>query len=94
MPTSNTSTVRKVQALSLSIALTGVFALSAFQTAARWRATKRVAVHGCIEVSQPARGCPLRRYSRLPWPGIPRCYLYRGVCVYHTAPDLEQWDYW
>ena len=37
-----------------------------------WRVTKRIAVHRCIEVSQPPRGCPLRRYSRLPWPGVPR----------------------
>jgi hypothetical protein len=25
----------------------------------------------CIEVSQPARGCPLHHYARLPWPGVP-----------------------
>jgi hypothetical protein len=56
--------------------------------------TKRVAVHRCIEVSQPARGCPLRRYSLLPWPGLPPCYLYGGVCVYPTAPDLEQWEHY
>jgi hypothetical protein len=37
-----------------------------------WRVTKRVVVRRCIEVSQPPRGCPLHRYSRLPWPGVPR----------------------
>jgi hypothetical protein len=57
-----------------------------------WRATKRVAIRRCIEVSQPARGCPLRRYSLLPWPGTPRCELYGDVCVYYTAPDLEEWE--
>jgi hypothetical protein len=34
--------------------------------------TRRVAVRGCIEVSQPPRGCPLRHYSLLPWPSVPR----------------------
>ena len=57
-----------------------------------WRVAKRVAVHRCIEVSQPPRGCPLRRDPRsLAWPSIPRCYLYGDACVYHTAPDVEQW---
>jgi hypothetical protein len=108
--------VGKMRGLSLSIALAGVLALGASQTAVfaadiaarevaprgihtkhwrattHWRAARRVAIHRCIEVSQPARGCPLRRYSLLPWPSIPRCYLYDGACVYHTAPDLEEWD--
>jgi hypothetical protein len=75
----------------LALAMAAVLALAASQTGAHWRGKKRVALHRCIEVSQPPRGCPLRWYSRLPWPGIPRCYLYQGVCVYHTAPDLEQW---
>jgi hypothetical protein len=35
------------------------------------RVTKRVVLRGCIEVSQPPRGCPLWHYSRLPWPGLP-----------------------
>lgn len=35
---------------------------------------RRVAFPRCIEVSQPARGCPLRRYARLPWPGVPTLY--------------------
>jgi hypothetical protein len=55
------------------------------------RVTKRLVAHRCIEVSQPARGCPLRRYSLLPWPGIPRCHLVGDICVYFTAPDLEEW---
>jgi hypothetical protein len=55
------------------------------------RRVARVVVQRCIEVSQPARGCPLRRYSLLPWPGIPRCHLDAGVCVYFTAPDWEEW---
>jgi hypothetical protein len=56
------------------------------------RVAKRVVAFRCIEVSQPPRGCPLRRDPRsLAWPSIPRCYLYDGVCVYHTAPDVEQW---
>jgi hypothetical protein len=107
--------VGKVRGLSLSVALAGVLALGASQTAAfaadiaaratprgvhtthrraatHQRAARRVAIHRCIEVSQPARGCPLRRYSLLPWPAIPRCHLYDGACVYHTAPDLEEWD--
>jgi len=58
-----------------------------------WRVTRRVAIHRCIEVSQPPRGCALRRYSLLPWPGIPRCYLYGGACIYRTAPDVEEWGY-
>jgi hypothetical protein len=78
--------------IQTAFALAGVLALGASETAAHWRVTKRVAVHRCIEVSQPARGCPLRRYSLLPWPGIPRCYLYGGVCVYYTAPDVEEWE--
>lgn len=57
-----------------------------------WRVTKRVALPRCIEVSQPPRGCPLWRLrGSLEWPGLPRCYLYDGACVYHTAPDLEEW---
>jgi hypothetical protein len=93
---------------SLAIALAGLLALGASQTAGfaadlavseaaprhivtHRRVAKRVVAFRCIEVSQPPRGCPLRRYSLLPWPGIPRCYLYDGVCVYHTAPDVEQW---
>jgi hypothetical protein len=84
----------RMKRLSLAVALAGVLALGASPTAAHWRATKRLAVHRCIEVSQPARGCPLRHYSLLPWPGIPRCYLYGGVCVYHTASDWEEWGYW
>jgi hypothetical protein len=57
-----------------------------------WRVTRRVAVPRCVEVSQPPRGCPLRwlRHS-LAWPSVPRCHLYEGVCIYHTAPDLEEW---
>jgi hypothetical protein len=83
-----------MKCLYRAVAIAGVLALGASQTAAHWRASKRGPLHRCIEVSQPARGCPLWRYSRLPWPGIPRCYLYRGVCVYHTAPDWEEWGYW
>jgi hypothetical protein len=37
-----------------------------------WRVARRVVARHCIEVSQPPRGCPLRHYSRLPWPGVPR----------------------
>jgi hypothetical protein len=37
-----------------------------------WRVIKRVVVRGCVEVSQPPRGCPVRLYGRLPWPGVPR----------------------
>jgi hypothetical protein len=37
-----------------------------------WRAIKRVVVAGCVEVSQPPRGCPVRLHGRLPWPGVPR----------------------
>ena len=37
-----------------------------------WRVTKRIFVRGCVEVSQQPRGCPLRLYGRLPWPGLPR----------------------
>jgi hypothetical protein len=37
-----------------------------------WRVAKRVVVRGCVEVSQPPRGCPVRLYGRLPWPGVPR----------------------
>jgi hypothetical protein len=37
-----------------------------------WRVAKRIFVRGCVEVSQPPRGCPLRLYGRLPWPGVPR----------------------
>jgi hypothetical protein len=33
---------------------------------------KRVVVAGCVEVSQPPRGCPVRLYGRLPWPLVPR----------------------
>ena len=45
-----------------------------------WRVIKRVVVAGCVEVSQPPRGCPVRLYGRLPWPGVPR-------------PDAELADY-
>jgi hypothetical protein len=46
-----------------------------------WRAVKkRVFVRGCVEVSQPPRGCPVRLYGRLPWPGEPR-------------PDIEFAEY-
>jgi hypothetical protein len=37
-----------------------------------WRVGRRVVVRGCVEVSQPPRGCPVRLYGRLPWPGVPR----------------------
>ena len=98
-----------MQRISLAIALAGVLALGAFQTAGfaadlavpgaaprhihtHWRSAKRGVALRCIEVSQPPRGCPLRRDPRsLAWPGIPRCYLYEGACIYHTAPDVEQW---
>ena len=36
------------------------------------RVIRRVLVAGCVEVSQPPRGCPVRLYGRLPWPGLPR----------------------
>ena len=58
-----------------------------------WRGTRRAAVQRCVEVSQPARGCPLRQQAWA-WPGIPRCHLYGDVCLYYTAPDLEQWGHW
>jgi len=51
---------------ALTLAIAAVLALGASQTAAHWRGKKRVAVHRCIEISQPPRGCPLRRYSLLP----------------------------
>jgi hypothetical protein len=58
-----------------------------------WRVTKWAAVPRCVEVSQHPRGCPLWRLrGSLAWPGIPRCHLYEGVCVYPTAPDLEEWE--
>jgi hypothetical protein len=82
--------LRKLQALSLSIAAAAMLAFGAARTPAfaadisvseaarshfprtHWRVARRIAVHRCIEVSQPPRGCPLRHYSLLPWPGVPR----------------------
>jgi hypothetical protein len=37
-----------------------------------WRGKRVVVAAGCIEVSQPPRGCPVRLYGRLPWPLLPR----------------------
>jgi hypothetical protein len=90
---------------SLALALAGVLALGVPATPGsaapeftrhhrptHWRVAKRVAVPRCVEVSGPPRGCPLWRLrGSLAWPGIPRCHLDGGVCVYHTAPDLEEW---
>jgi hypothetical protein len=82
--------LRKLQALSLSIAAAGMLGLGAAQTPAfaadfgvsepvrsdiprrHWRVARTRVPYRCIEVSQPPRGCPLWRYSRLPWPGVPR----------------------
>jgi hypothetical protein len=79
----------------LAFALVGAFALGASQTIGyaadyappgpapryvhkpHWRVT---VVRGCVEVSQPPRGCAVRLYGRLPWPGVPR-------------PDAEFADY-
>jgi hypothetical protein len=91
--------------LSLALAVGGVLALGPSPTPglaadiaaprhvpAHWRVVTRVMVPRCIEVSGPPRGCPLRRLrGSLAWPGIPRCHLYGGACVYRTAPDVEEW---
>ncbi len=74
--------------LSLTVVLVGAFALGIPQTTGyaadfgvpgpaprykpHWRVTKRIVVRGCVEVSQPPRGCPVQLYGRLPWPGVPR----------------------
>ncbi len=69
----------------------GAYEAAPHRVATTHRRVTRIVIHRCIEVSQPARGCPLRRYSLLPWPGIPRCHPYGGVCTYFTAPDWEEW---
>jgi hypothetical protein len=57
-----------------------------------WRVTKRVVLRGCIEVSQPPRGCPLRHYSRLPWPGLPTL----AESTYYPGGDWHRcwWGEW
>src|SRR6266566_9587983 len=56
-----------------------------------WRVTKRV-VPRCIEVSQPPRGCPLRRHGRLVWPGVPRF----EEAAYYAEPGWHRcwWGEW
>lgn len=69
-------------ALALGASATAAFAadIAAGEPVSRgiarthWHAHKRVVFSRCIEVSQPARGCPLHRYARLPWPGVPTLY--------------------
>jgi hypothetical protein len=70
-----------IGALALGASATAVLAAdySVTEPAPRIaRAHRHVARHvvfsRCIEVSQPARGCPLHRYARLPWPGVPTLY--------------------
>ena len=53
------------------------------------RVIKRVVVVGCVEVSQPPRGCPVRLYGRLPWPGLPR--LDEVPAHYAEGGWLSEW---
>ena len=58
-----------------------------------WRVIKRVVVRGCVEVSQPPRGCPVRLYGRLPWPGVPR---FDELAAYYAEPGWGRcgWGEW
>ena len=68
-----------LSALALGASVTAAFAADYAVTEpaprhiarTHWHAHQRVVFSRCIEVSQPARGCPLHHYARLPWPGVP-----------------------
>jgi hypothetical protein len=61
--------------------------------APHWRVVKRVVVPRCVEVSQPPRGCPLRRHARLVWPGVPR---FDEEPAYYAEPGWHRcwWGEW
>src|SRR5262249_15313868 len=96
-----------LKGFSLALAVAGVLALGTSEVAAfpidptaskaaptniaytQWRGTQWIDPR-CVRPNW-SRHCRWHPWRSGAWPGIPRCYLYRGVCIYHTAPDWEEW---